>query len=145
MSGMTRIRTYRTCVEYKSTSQRECNKRAQTHLTGRENHNCRRQVPWLYNQHMLTGLVSIHIQRIQAAVDDISESYGQRRCCRVNQTTLFNLTLEVYTIWSCYDHFMAHWCTIIGYPHNRLWRHVMILGRTSARDTDEMCCLTCNC
>ena len=49
-------------------------------------------------QHMITGLVSIHVQRIKAAVDDLSESYEQRRCSRVNQTILFNLTPEVYNI-----------------------------------------------
>ena len=47
---------------------------------------------------MITGLVSIHVQQIQAAVDDLSESYGQRRCSGVNQTILFKLTPEVYTI-----------------------------------------------
>ena len=31
---MTMIRTYRICDVYKSTSQRECNERAQTPLTG---------------------------------------------------------------------------------------------------------------
>ena len=45
MSGMTIKRTCRICDVYKSTSQRECNERAQTHLTGLENHNCLRQVP----------------------------------------------------------------------------------------------------
>ena len=45
MSGMTMIHTYRIYDVYKSTSQRECNERAQTHLTGLENHNCQRQVP----------------------------------------------------------------------------------------------------
>ena len=49
-------------------------------------------------QYMITGLVSIHVQRIQAAVDDLSESYGQRRCSRVNKSIVFNLTMEVYTI-----------------------------------------------
>ena len=45
-----------------------------------------------------SGLVSEHVQRIIAAEDDLSESYEQRRCSRVNQTILFNLTLEVYAI-----------------------------------------------
>jgi len=45
MGGMTMIRTNRICDVYKSTSQRECNERAQTHLTGLKNHNCRRQAP----------------------------------------------------------------------------------------------------
>ena len=49
-------------------------------------------------QYMITGLVSIHVQQVQAAVDDLFESYGQRRCSGVNQTMLFKLTLEVYTI-----------------------------------------------
>ena len=46
----------------------------------------------------ITGLVSEHVQRIKATEDDLSESYEQRKCSRVNQTILFNLTLEVYTI-----------------------------------------------
>ena len=46
-------------------------------------------------QYMITGLVSIYVQRIQAAVDELSESYGQRIGSGVNQTILFNLTIEV--------------------------------------------------
>jgi hypothetical protein len=54
-------------------------------------------------QHIITGLVSINVQRIQVDVDELSESHGQRRCSRVNRSLHYLIML-----WSIYDTLLYH-------------------------------------